>query len=167
MTATQRGTEMKPFIALILLTLSTLASAADVTGTVTAVYDGDSLTITTAEKQRVKVRLSDIDTPERKQPYGAEARQALQALALNQIADVTVETIDRYGRTVGRVVVNGVDVNAELVRQGAAWVYRKYSHDAALLRIEQEARDAQRGLWALPESERIPPWKWRKVKRGV
>ena len=158
---------MKAFISLILLTLSTLASAADVTGTVTAVYDGDSLTITTAEKQRVKVRLSDIDTPERKQPYGTEARQALQALALNQIADVTVETIDRYGRTVGRVVVNGMDVNAELVQQGAAWVYRKYSHDAALLRIEQEARDAQRGLWALPESERIPPWEWRKVKRGV
>jgi endonuclease YncB( thermonuclease family) len=158
---------MKQLIALILLLLSAVASAADITGTVTSVYDGDTLTLLTANKQQVKVRLADIDTPERKQPYGTEARQALQALALNQIAEITVETIDRYGRTVGRVAVNGIDVSAELVRQGAAWVYRQYSHDAALLDLEQAARAAQRGLWALPESERIPPWEWRKVKRGV
>jgi len=158
---------MKAFISLILLLLSTIASAVEVTGTVTAIYDGDTLTLLTADKQQVKVRLSDIDAPERRQPYGNKARQALSALAFGKSATVTVKTLDRYGRTVGRVVVDGVDVNAELVRQGAAWVYRQYSHDAALLDLEQLARDAQRGLWALPESERIPPWEWRKVKRGV
>ena len=55
-----------------------------------------------------------------------------------------------------------IDVNAEKVRQGAAWVYRQYNHDPSLVRLEQEARDARRGLWALPEVERTPPWEWRR-----
>ena len=59
-----------------------------------------------------------------------------------------------------------LDVNAEMVRQGAAWVYRQYSHDPLLLRHEQEARDARRGLWALPEAERMPPWEWRTAERN-
>src|SRR3954453_8529377 len=58
-----------------------------------------------------------------------------------------------------------MDVNAELVRQGAAWVYRKYSRDPLLLLLEQEARSARRGLWALPETERLPPWEWRAAAR--
>jgi len=63
---------------------------------------------------------------------------------------------------VGRVWVGRTDVNAEMVRQGAAWVYRRYSRDPALLVLEQEARDRRRGLWALPEAERVPPWDWRR-----
>ncbi|HWX50526.1 MAG TPA: thermonuclease family protein [Roseomonas sp.] len=72
---------------------------------------------------------------------------------------------DRYGRTVGRVWVGGTDVNAEMVRRGAAWVHRRYSRDPALLVLEQEAQQARRGLWALPEAERVPPWDWRRQKR--
>ena len=67
-----------------------------------------------------------------------------------------------YGRTVGRVYVGGVDVNAEMVKQGAAWVYRKYAQDQALFRLEEQAKAAKRGLWGLPETERGPPWDWRK-----
>ena len=67
-----------------------------------------------------------------------------------------------YGRTVGRVYVGGVDVNAEMVKQGAAWVYRKYAQDQALFRLEEQAKAARRGLWGLPEAERCPPWDWRK-----
>ena len=59
-----------------------------------------------------------------------------------------------------------IDVNAEMVRQGAAWVYRQYNHDPSLVRLEQEARDARRGLWALPEVERTPPWEWCTVERS-
>ena len=76
---------------------------------------------------------------------------------------VVVDT-DRYGRTVGRVFVGQTDVNAALVRQGAAWVYRQYAHDPALLVLEQAARDDRRGLWALPEAERVPPWEWRRQR---
>ena len=64
--------------------------------------------------------------------YGTRAKQALSDLAYGKEARVVVQDTDRYGRTVGRVYVGGVDVNAELVRQGAAWVYRQYVKDASL-----------------------------------
>jgi hypothetical protein len=120
------------------------------------------LTLLTAEKQQVKVRLGEIDTPERKQPYGTRAQQALSDLAFNQQARVVVQDTDRFGRTVGRVYVGNLDVNAELVKQGAAWVYRQYAKDPSLYRLEEQAKAAKRGLWGLPETERCPPWDWRK-----
>jgi len=73
-----------------------------------------------------------------------------------------VQTTDRYGRSVARVYVDGVDVCEELVKQGMAWVYRNYAKDESLYEIEQEAQDEQRGLWSLPESQRMPPWEWRR-----
>ena len=72
-------------------------------------------------------------------------------------------TVDRYGRIVGRVYVNGVVVNRELVAQGFAWVYRKYSNDAELLRLEAEAKEKGLGLWADPNP--IPLWEWRRGRR--
>ncbi len=59
-------------------------------------------------------------------------------------------TMDRYGRIVGRVFIDGIDVNRELVAQGYAWVYRKYSNDAELLSLEAEAKQKRLGLWADP-----------------
>jgi len=94
------------------------AVAADYTGRVVGVSDGDTLTLLTADKQQVKVRLGEIDTPESRQPYGERAKQALSALAFGKEARVVVQDTDKYGRTVGRVYVGTVDVNAEMVRQG-------------------------------------------------
>ena len=85
--------------------------AAEYAGRVVGVPDGTSF-------KQVRVRLGEIDTPESKQPYGNRAKQALSDLAFNQQARVVVQDTDRYGRTVGRVYVGGVDVNAELVKQG-------------------------------------------------
>lgn len=127
--------------------------------------DGDTLTLLVPDGnsfKQVKVRLGEIDTPERKQPYGTRAQQALSDLAYNKQARVVVQDTDRYGRTVGRVYVGNVDVNAEMVKQGAAWVYRQYLKDQSLLTLEQQAKAAKRGLWGLPETERCPPWDWRK-----
>ncbi len=73
-------------------------------------------------------------------------------------------TVDRYGRIVGRVFVDGIDVNRELVVQGFAWVYRKYSKDAELLRLEAEAKLKGLGLRADPNP--IPPWEWRRGRRS-
>jgi endonuclease YncB( thermonuclease family) len=67
---------------------------------------------------------------------------------------------------VGRAYTDALNVNAEMVRQGAAWVYRKYNRDPSLLLLEREARSARRGLWALPEAERTPPWEWRAATRA-
>jgi endonuclease YncB( thermonuclease family) len=68
---------------------------------------------------------------------------------------------DRYGRLLGRVFYRHLDVNAEMVSEGAAWVYRKYCRDPELYRLEREAREARVGLWGLPAAQRMPPWECR------
>ena len=78
------------------------------------------------------------------------------------IQSAEVGQISLPNSKVGRVYVGGVDVNAEMVKQGAAWVYRKYAKDPSLYRLEEQAKTAKRGLWGLPEAERCPPWDWRK-----
>ncbi|MEK6789969.1 MAG: thermonuclease family protein [Pseudomonadota bacterium] len=138
---------------------------AQISGYVISIADGDTLTLLTANKERVKVRLAEIDTPEKKQPYGQKAKQELASLTFNQDAQISVIDTDRYGRVVGRVVVDGLDVNAELVRRGAAWVYRDYLKRPELIPLEAEARRQRKGLWALPAPERMPPWQWRKEQR--
>ena len=148
----------------VLAAVVTTAQSAELTGKVVGVHDGDTLTLLVpdgASFKQVKVRLGEIDTPESKQPYGERAKQALSDLAFGKPARVVVETTDKYGRTVGRVYVGAVDVNAELVKQGAAWVYRQYLKDQSLLVLEAQAKAAKRGLWALPEAQRMPPWEWR------
>lgn len=147
------------------LLMATAALAEDLRGKVVGIADGDTLTLLTERREQVRIRLSDIDAPERRQPYGTRARQMLADLAFGKPARIEVRDTDRYGRTVGRVFVAGQDLNAAMVRRGGAWVYRRYSDDAALLPLEREAQMQRRGLWSLPEAERVPPWEWRAVKR--
>lgn len=138
------------------------AAAETIIGQIVAIQDGDTLTILDQSKHQTKIRLAEIDAPEKGQPYGTRAKQELSALAFAKLATVDAQDIDRYGRTVGRITVEGMDVNAELVKRGAAWVYRKYSKDPTLLILEQRAREARTGLWAMPEP--VPPWEWRKSR---
>lgn len=153
------------FLVMFLLFQTAPAFAVELTGKVIAIADGDTLTVLSDDQRQIKIRLAEIDTPESGQPYGSRARQALAALAFGKQARIVETDRDRYGRTVGRVYVEGMDVNAELVRQGVAWVYRQYAKDPALFALEDEARREQRGLWALPEAQRLPPWDWRKAER--
>ena len=154
-------------VKLLLTTLSLLfslsAQAETLEGKVIKIADGDTLTLLTSSNEQVKVRLAGIDTPERKQPFGNRAKQALANLAFQKQATVEVETTDRYGRTVGVVFVDGQNVNAELVKQGMAWVYRKYTDDERLYTLESEAKQAKRGLWL--DENPIPPWEWRRGRR--
>lgn len=134
-------------------------------GKLVSVADGDTIRVLYKGGQ-LKVRLAEIDTPEKAQPYGRRAREALAEMVGGKVVRVVEQDRDRYGRIVGRVYVGDVDVNAELVRRGAAWVYRRYARDKNLLDLEQEAKSAGRGLWALPEPERMAPWDWRRGQRG-
>ncbi len=156
---------------LLVLAWTAVASAAEeLIGRVVGITDGDTLTLLVAEGsgfKPVKIRLAEIDAPERRQPYGTQAKQVLSDLAYNQSARVVVQDTDRYGRTVGRVYVGSTDVSAEMIRQGAAWVYRKYSRDPALLDRETQAKAAKRGLWALPEAQRVEPCEWRHFRSVV
>ena len=92
-------------------------------GKVVAIADGDTLTLLVDEVQH-KIRLADIDTPERRQPWYQKAKDALSELVFSKDVSVTVTKKDRYGRWIGRVFIDGLDVNAELVRNGHAWVYK-------------------------------------------
>jgi endonuclease YncB( thermonuclease family) len=156
---------LKLLTTLIFLLLTITIQAATLRGKVVHIADGDTLTILTNANQQVKIRLAGIDTPEKAQPFRNKAKQALAALTFQKPALIQVETKDQYGRTVGTVIVNGSDVNAELVRQGMAWVYRKYTNDQKLYKLEAEAKKAKRGLWATEHP--IEPWLWRKGKRTV
>ena len=154
-------------LGLLLLATSSLQAADVVEGKVVKIADGDTFTLLTPAKKQIRVRLAEIDTPERGQPWGNRSRQALAELVFNNEVRVVRVDIDRYGRLVGRVYVDNVDVNAELVRNGHAWVYRKYVTDDSLYDLEAEARDARRGLWVLPEAQRFSPWDWRSGTRSA
>jgi len=154
---------MKPlFLWIFLSIVSCIAYGEDISGRVVGVTDGDTIKVLTADKTQIKVRLTEIDTPESGQPYGAKSKKALSDFVFGKTVVVRSEGTDRYGRTLGRVSVAGLDVNAEMVRIGAAWVYRQYNKDKSLLELEAEAKASKRGLWGLPEAERVPPWEWRR-----
>ena len=70
------------------------------------------------------------------------------------------KTKDKYGRTVGHILIDGRDVNLEMLEAGMAWHYKHYDHNARLARGEEEARVAKKGLWA--DRDPVPPWEWRK-----
>jgi Staphylococcal nuclease homologue len=113
----------------------------------------------TPEKRQIKVRLIEIDAPEKSQAYGQRSKQSLSDLVFGKQVCVEQQDHDRYGRVIGRVYAGGVDVNAEQVKHGMAWVYRKYARDQTLFALEHEAKNAKRGLWADPYA--IPPWEYR------
>lgn len=126
------------------------------------VSDGDTFICFTDDNEQIKVRLAEIDAPEINQPYGDRSRQALNNLISSEMVRLNVQDTDSYGRTVARVTRgDGVDVNVEQVRAGAAWVYPKHLKDKSLLVVGAEAKNRQIGIWALPASDQIPPWEWR------
>jgi len=140
-------------------------AAEELIGVATRVFDGDSFIMRVIEGPEVDVRLGEIDAPEKDQPYADIARSALRGMILDRKLRVVVFDTDRYDRKVARVyrVADGVDINAELVRRGHVWVYRRRVKDKSLYDLERTARDKQLGLWALPEADREPPWRWRRT----
>jgi micrococcal nuclease len=148
---------------LLLIAAAACAAPQSISGTVTRVLDGDSLIVRSSDRD-IEVRLAEIDTPEKGQPYADTSRKALQGMVLGKRVRLEVLDIDRYDRTVARVYRQTDDlwVNAEMVRRGHAWAYRRLVRDKRLYDLEREARENRAGLWALPEAEREPPWRWRR-----
>jgi micrococcal nuclease len=151
----------------LLFSLAVTASAAPLAGVVFVVIDGDTVLFKPDHyhpKSRafLKVRLADIDAPEKDQPHGEAATEALKALVLNQRAQLDIVATDSYGRKVGRLSVGSQSVNAEMVRRGFAWASTRYRRDAALLEAQREAQAARRGLWQ--DAAPTPPWVWRRAQ---
>lgn len=150
-----------------LLCLSILAAVFSVPSfayEVIRIADGDTLTLLVDNKP-LKIRLANIDAPEKKQPFGQRSKQSLSDICWKKDAEYQAQSIDRYGRTVAVVTCSGVEANRKQVERGMAWVYVKYNRDWALVRIEQTARNRAVGLWGDPHAK--PPWDWRKLSREI
>ena len=135
-------------------------------GRVISVTDGDTFNAK-IQGAVMKFRMADIDAPEKDQPYGREARATLAAALDGK--DVVMLRVDNdpYGRIVVHVWIAKLHINHEVMAQGAAWFDREYAHDDCLFHVENEARDAKRGLWKLPVEKRVEPWVWRERKRDA
>jgi len=144
------------------------ARAATMSGVVIVVIDGDTVLFKpdhyrAASRAFLKIRLADIDAPEKDQPYGEVATRELTALLLNQRAMVETVAVDAYGRTIARIQMNAVQVDTELVRRGLAWTRSRSRSE--LKEAQREARLARRGLWQ--DAEPVPPWTWRREYSAI
>jgi endonuclease YncB( thermonuclease family) len=148
---------------------STPSIAATLQGRVVAVTDGDTVKVLDASHTEWKIRLMGIDAPEKKQAFGNKSKSNLSDLVYGKTVTVEYSKKDKYGRTVGKIIVNGVDANLEQIRAGMAWHYKKYEKEQPVedrdtyARSEDRARAGQRGLWV--DAEPVPPWDWRKAKK--
>jgi endonuclease YncB( thermonuclease family) len=158
------------FIPLLATLLFTAPSGAEtLQGRVIAVTDGDTVKVLDASNTEWKIRLMGIDAPEKKQAFGTRSKSNLSDLVYDKTVVVEYSKQDRYGRTVGKIIVNGVDANLEQIKAGMSWHYKKYAKEQPIAdretyaRAEAQARAGRRGLWS--EAEPIPPWEWRKSKK--
>ncbi len=137
------------------------------TGKVVKITDGDTLYVIDANYKEHKIRLSGIDAPERKQAYGLASRKHLAFLVAGKQVTVEYQKRDRYGRIVGKVLLDGIDVCLEQVKAGFAWHYKKYQHEQSpedqrlYADAEIRARNERLGLWR--ENNPMPPWEHRRL----
>lgn len=155
----------------LLLAVAAAPAAADTMhGVVIVVIDGDTVLFKpdsygAASRAFLKLRLADIDAPEKDQPHGDAATRALSALVLSQRVEVDTVATDDYGRTIAYLRKDALKVNAELVRRGYAWPLARYRRNAELLDAQHEARRTRRGVWQDPAP--TPPWVWRKLQKNI
>ena len=125
-------------------------------GQVLRVIDGDTITIITGTQQRKKIRLFEIDTPERDQPWGRQASRALSTKVMNKSIVAKVSGVDRYDRVIAEIFVGDRNINHEMVAEGHAWAYRRYLENRRLLELERTAKESGLGLWGF-STDPIPP----------
>lgn len=145
------------------------AKAATLAGKVVALSDGDTVTVLDERNVQHKIRLAGIDAPEKRQDYGNKSRQYLAALVFEKHVLVAWDKHDRYGRILGKVVINGRDANLAMVLAGLAWHYKRYEKEQSVsdrkvyAEAELQARAERRGLWQAPNA--VPPWDFRRGAR--
>ena len=137
--------------------------ASNYQGKVVAVKDGDTIEILVG-KTIYTIRLNGIDCPEKSQSYGENAKKFTSSKCFGTYVKVIKKDVDKYGRIVGDVILSdGNILNQELLKNGFAWHYKKYSSDIRLSQLENEARKKKIGLWK--ESSPTPPWEFRQWKK--
>jgi endonuclease YncB( thermonuclease family) len=153
-------------IATFFLLISCAIEAGTLQGKVVGVADGDSLTVLDEHKTQHKIRLQGIDAPEKAQAFGQKSKQSLYRLAHNKQATVEFQKKDKYGRTVGKVIINGTDICLEQIKLGMAWHYKQFESEQpkedriAYQQAELAAKAQALGIWKDPNP--TPPWEFRK-----
>lgn len=133
------------------------------------ISDGDTLTLLDATNPQYKIRLAGIDSPEKGQAFGQVCKKSLSDLAYDRVVEVESSKLDRYGRVIGKVLVDGEDANLEQIRRGCGWHYKRFMNEQSLndrlsySKAEKSAKAGRVGLWA--DNEPVPPWDWRKARR--
>jgi endonuclease YncB( thermonuclease family) len=145
------------------------ALAAELEGVVVGLADGDTVTVLDSSQHQHKIRLAGIDAPERHQAFGDRSTKHLAGLVFRKAVSVEWHKTDRYGRIVGKVLVDGVDAGLALIHAGFAWHYKQYSNEQtaedreAYAAAEDEARARRVGLWR--DAEPVAPWDFRRARR--
>lgn len=148
------------FVILLFWSISAAYADAPIDAKVITVMDGDTVLVL-YNGLKIKIRLANIDAPEKDQAYGMQSKDFLERLLLKKRVRVVPQAMDQYGRTVGLVYLDGRSVNEEQVRRGNAWEYSHFHSDHTYIALQSEAQQARRGLWA--ERSPLPPWQWRKL----
>lgn len=157
---------MKFLILVFALFLSSFVQAGELHGKVVGITDGDTVTIVDESRQQYKIRLAGIDAPEKKQPFGKASKKSLSDFIYNKSIIVETTKNDRYGRVVGKILLDGQDINKLQIERGMAWFYRKYQNELVLddrlayLHAEQNAKANNLGVWS--DSNPLAPWEYRK-----
>ena len=146
---------LKSYFTVLLLTCSLPVFALEIT----YFYDGDTVKIKD-QAYEYKLRLTDIDAPERNQTYGKKSRRALMNFCAETNIFVAISGTDKYGRKLGKLLCNQQDVSIHMVKYGHAWFNKRFSMDYTLDLAEQNARKNKLGLWQ--NAKPAPPWVWRK-----
>jgi endonuclease YncB( thermonuclease family) len=157
---------MKKLVLVIFLFLSTFANAKTIEGLVVGVSDGDTITVLDQQKNSYKIRLQGIDAPEKKQAFGEKSKQSLHDLVHSKQVRIEYDKEDKYGRIVGKVTVDDVDVCLQQLVLGMAWHYKKYQNEqsvsdrALYSETELKSKSLKLGLWT--DDTPMPPWEFRK-----
>ena len=134
-------------------------------GKVIKIVDGDTYSLLTGNNIPVKVRMAGIDAPEKKQPYYQKAKDFLGQLCFNKVVTIKIIDKDRHGRIVAETQLDdGRSLSHEMVKNGYAWHFKKYSSDETLSRLEQQAKINKAGLWA--DDQPIAPWEYRALRKN-
>ena len=124
------------------------------------VVDGDTVHLYHNDEVH-KVRLIEIDAPERNQPFGIDSTDYLKSLLREGIVNIEISGTDRYGRKLGRLYWKGENINRAMVSAGYAWVYDDYVTELSFYDNQNKARYLKKGLWK--DKNPIPPWRWRTL----
>jgi endonuclease YncB( thermonuclease family) len=157
---------MRSTVSVLLLIFTLNVSAQTLRGKVVKVSDGDTITVLDSLHHQIKIRLYGIDCPEKKQDYGTVAKKFTADKCFSKVIHVEARGKDKYGRTVGVVVLpDKTELNLLLLQNGLAWHYKSFDKSKRYADAELYAQNRKAGLWA--SKNPVAPWEFRKEKRAM